>query len=113
MTCPSDLIETQYVMDKKSLVTYEQHEFHVGVNRIMLKMDKLERVTSSGIIIPLTAEKEVDYRGTIVATSKGTKQTFPLGHTAIVPRRKGFVVPTDDKENEYRIYSIRDIKYVQ
>ena len=95
-------------MDKKSLVTKDGKEFRLTERKVLLRMDKMEQVTKSGIILPSTAEKETDYKGVVVAVSKYYEEEpnrIPLGSVMIVQRRQGRKVPVDDTDFEYREYT--------
>ena len=96
----------------KSLVTCNGLEFHTSVNTILLRMDKCEKITKSGIIIPDTAKKKTDFSGTIVAVSRGVeaKGEMKVGDRAIVSKNTKRTLPTDDNENEYNLYNLSEVK---
>lgn len=91
----------------KSLVTYEGVQFNTTVNKFLVRMDKPEKITKSGIIIPDTSKLKTDFTGVVVAVSRGMEEdeTISVGNRVIVMKNIKRVVPTDDDKNEYRLYN--------
>ena len=98
----------------KSLVTYEGKQFNTTVNTILVRMDKPEKVTSSGIIIPDTAKLRTDFSGIVAAISRTEERTglIKVGDKVLVTKNEKRVAPTDDNQNEYRLYNKKEILYV-
>ena len=97
----------------KSLVTYKGKEFNTPVNKLLVRLNKHEEKTKSGIIIPSTVKKETDFSGVVVAISRGMEKdgSFVLGEKAIFLRHSGSTVETDDNENIYKVYKKTEIKW--
>jgi co-chaperonin GroES (HSP10) len=95
----------------KSLVTYEGRKFNTQVNTVLVRMDKHEKVTPSGIIIPDTAKKRTDFSGIIAAVSRGIEDegVIKVGERAIVTKNTKRVLPTDDPNNEYRLFNRMEV----
>lgn len=101
-------------MNRNSSVTYQGKNFNTASNRVLVKVEKAERVTASGLVIPDTVDTRKDFKGTVVAVSpmmaEGKTAThISVGDRVIMRRNSGIPVPTDDKDNEYRIYKIGEI----
>lgn len=95
----------------RSLVTYQGKFFNTTINTILVKMDKLDETTSSGIIIPKTAQKRTDFSGTVVAVSRTEERTgeIKVGDRVLVTKNEKRIAPTDDPRNEYRLYNKKEI----
>lgn len=78
-------------------------------------MDKHEKVTKGGIIIPDTVKKRTDFTGVVVANSRGMEEegTIKVGDRVILMKNIKRVVPTDDTKNEYRLYNKSEILCIQ
>ena len=98
-----------------SEVTYQGVKFHTTVNKILVRMDKHEKVTKGGIIIPDTVKKRTDFTGVVVANSRGMEEegTIKVGDRVILMKNIKRVVPTDDTKNEYRLYNKSEILCIQ
>ena len=98
-----------------SEVTYQGVRFHTTVNKILVRMDKHEKVTKGGIIIPDTVKKRTDFTGVVVANSRGMEEegTIKVGDRVILMKNIKRVVPTDDTKNEYRLYNKSEILCIQ
>ena len=96
-------------------ITYEGKKFHTTVNKILVRMDKHEKVTKGGIIIPDTVKKRTDFTGVVVANSRGMEEegTIKVGDRVILMKNIKRVVPTDDTKNEYRLYNKSEILCIQ
>ncbi|HEX9826279.1 MAG TPA: hypothetical protein VGA80_06740 [Flavobacteriaceae bacterium] len=108
-----DLVDLLKVM-RNSKITYEGKKVNVAPKKVLVKMNRLEEVTKSGIILPNLNGVKLDFKGEIVAVSPVMQDMgFPeIGVTVILPKTSGVVVPTDDDKNEYRLYLLDDIRYV-
>lgn len=95
-----------------SKITYNGHGFFTTVNTVLVKMDKHEKITKTGIIIPDTAKKRTDFSGEIVAVSRGIAEDgeIKVGDRVVVEKQTKRTMPTDDNENEYRLYKVNEIK---
>jgi len=98
-----------------SEVTYQGVRFHTTVNKILVRMDKHEKVTKGGIIIPDTVKKRTDFTGVVVANSRGMEEegTIKVGDRVVLMKNIKRVVPTDDTKNEYRLYNKSEILCIQ
>ena len=94
-----------------SSVTYKGLNFFVGDNMVLVKMDKKEEITKSGIIIPTTSEVEEYYMGEVVATGEKMDSKISLGEKVLVPKKMGLESPTDDESRRYCLYSYTSLKY--
>ena len=96
-------------------ITYEGEKFHTTVNKFLVRMDKHEKVTKGGIIIPDTVKKRTDFTGVVVANSRGMEEegTIKVGDRVILMKNIKRVVPTDDTKNEYRLYNKSEILCIQ
>ena len=94
-----------------SEVTYDGVKFHTAVNKFLVRMDKHEKVTKGGIIIPDTVKKRTDFTGVVVATSRGMEKEglINVGDRVILMKNIKRVVPTDDTKNEYRLYTKKEL----
>lgn len=97
------------------MITYEGHKITPTVNTILVKMDKNEKITKGGIIIPDTAKVRTDFVGEIVAVSRGVLQSgeYKVGEKVICAKNTRRVAPTDDTHNEYRFYRLNEIRYAE
>ena len=95
----------------KSLVTYEGKQFNTTVNKFLVRMDKIQKVSKGGIIIPDTAKLKTDFTGTVVAVSRGMEndKTISVGDKVATMKNIKRVVPTDDRHNEYRLYNKNEL----
>lgn len=96
-------------------ITYQGVKFHTTVNKILVRMDKHEKVTKGGIIIPDTVKKRTDFTGVVVANSRGMEEegTIKVGDRVVLMKNIKRVVPTDDTKNEYRLYNKSEILCIQ
>ena len=78
-------------------------------------MDKHEKVTKGGIIIPDTVKKRTDFTGVVVVNSRGMEEegTIKVGDRVVLMKNIKRVVPTDDTKNEYRLYNKSEILCIQ
>ena len=78
-------------------------------------MDKHEKVTKGGIIIPDTVKKRTDFTGVVVANSRGMEEEgiIKVGDRVVLMKNIKRVVPTDDTKNEYRLYNKSEILCIQ
>jgi co-chaperonin GroES (HSP10) len=113
MTYRSDqLTLNQYVSNmSESLITYEGRKFNTAVNTVLVRMDKHEKVTPSGIIIPSTAKMKTDFSGVVAAVSRGIEKEgiIKVGERVIVTKQTKRVLPTDDPNNEYRLFNRQEV----
>lgn len=80
---------------------------HTTLGRVLVKLSKPEKVTSSGIIIPDSAKKQTDFVGEVFLVSRS--DTFnKVGDKVVVRKHSGIKIETDDNE-EYRLYDKTDI----
>ena len=95
----------------KSLVTYECKQFNTTVNTILVRMEKPEKITSSGIIIPDTAKLRTDFSGIVAAVSRTEERTgeIKVGDRVLVTKNEKRIAPTDDPHNVYRLYNKKEI----
>ena len=98
----------------KSLVTYQGVEFNTTVNTILVKMDKPEKITASGIIIPDSVKLKTDFSGVVAAVSRTEERTgdIKVGDRVLVTKNEKRIAPTDDEKSEYRLYNKKEILYV-
>ena len=85
-------------------------------DHVLVKMAELEKVTSSGILLPSTATKESNFNGTIESVSKYDKENdtpYKVGRKVIVFKQSGMPVSFDDNGGqEYRLFNKEEVRYV-
>ena len=81
------------------------------LSNIIVSMSTPEKITQGGIIIPDTAQKQTDFKGTIAAVPKNETE-LKVGMTVIVAKRSGITTYTDDNSHTYKIYHKSEIKYI-
>ncbi len=99
-----------------SKLTIEGRSFSPRTDHILVEMDKPERITQGGIIIPSTVTKESNFKGTIESVSKYDQEnstTYKVGRKVIVSKQSGMPVFFDDNfGSEYKLFHKDEIKYV-
>jgi co-chaperonin GroES (HSP10) len=91
-------------------ITIRGRKINTTIGFVLVRIDKHEKVTAAGIIIPDTVDKETDYSGTVVAVSK-TEQNIVVGERVLVKKNSGATVETDDDKNQYKLYPKTEILY--
>jgi len=85
-------------------------------DHVLVKMDKPERVTKSGIIIPNNYTKESNFKGTIELVSNYDLENdtdHKDGLRVIVPKQSGLPVFFDDNfGEEYKLFNKDEVRYV-
>lgn len=85
-------------------------------DHVSVKMAELEKVTSSGIILPSTVTKESNFKGEIESVSKYDKENnteYEVGRKVIVAKGSGIPVSFDDNGgHEYRLFNKEEVRYV-
>lgn len=96
-------------------VTVNGLKFYTTANKFLVRMDKPEKITKSGLIIPDTVNLKTDFTGVVVAISRGMEKdgTISVGDRVILMKNIKRVVPTDDTKNEYRLYNKSEILCIQ
>ena len=85
-------------------------------DHVLVKLDKLEKVSAGGIIIPATASKESNFKGEICVVSKydtDNDTDYKVGRKVITSKNSGMPVVFDDNFGaEYKLFNKAEIRYV-
>ncbi|MHB8871873.1 MAG: hypothetical protein ACYC5G_05465 [Candidatus Doudnabacteria bacterium] len=99
-----------------SKLTIEGHSFSPRTDHVLVEMEKPERITKGGIIVPNNYTKESNFKGKIEAVSKYDQEnstTYKVGRGVIVSKQSGMPVFFDDNfGSEYKLFNKDEIKYV-
>lgn len=86
------------------------------MDNVLVKMAELEKVTSSGIILPSTATKESNFKGEVALISKYDEENdtaYKVGRKIIVHKQAGMPIVFDDNfGSEYKLFNKEEVHYV-
>ena len=99
-----------------SKLTINGLSFRPRQDHVLVCMDKLEKVSAGGIIIPAIASKESNFKGVIESVSKydlENETPYKVGRKVITSKNSGMPVIFDDNGgSEYKLFNKAEIKYV-
>lgn len=99
-----------------SKLTIDGVGFNPRRDHVLIKMDQIEKVLASGIILPNNYTKESNFKGEISVVSKYDKENdtpYRVGRKVIVSKQSGIPILFDDNfGGEYKLFNKDEIKYI-